>query len=154
MADLSDHLITLAWELAKHKTKGDALHEVSVRRAVSTAYYAVLHALLRAFAEQVVRPEHRLDDAYSTVYRFPDHRPLLNSLLAASGDETLKNIATTFKALHELRMKADYDPRPLDIGDAELDTLMEDAFWTAASIRALDPQQRLAITAALLSKRR
>ncbi|MBX9907112.1 MAG: hypothetical protein K2Z25_00200 [Beijerinckiaceae bacterium] len=51
-------------------------------------------------------------------------------------------------------MKADYDPRPLDIGDAELDTLMEDAFWTAASICALDPQQRLAIIAALLSKRR
>ena len=154
MADLADHLIALAWELEKQKKKGDALREACVRRSVSTAYYGIFHALLQALTDQIVGPGHSLDEDYAKIYRFPDHGQMLNCLLAVRDSEATKEIAATFKTLNEWRQKADYDPRPFQIGDAELDTLMEDAFWTVANIRALDPQQRLAIIAALLAKRR
>lgn len=154
MAELADHLISLAWQLERNKEKGDVLRDVYVRRSVSTAYYGVFHALLQALTAQIVGSGPTIDDDYAKIYRFPDHGPMLNCLLAVRGSEATKEIAATFKTLNEWRQKADYDPRPFQIGDAELDTLMEDAFWTVANIRALDPQQRLAIIAALLAKRR
>jgi hypothetical protein len=154
MADLADHLIALAWELDKQKEKGDALREVRIRRSVSTAYYAVFHALLHVLTDQIVGPAPPLDDSYVKIYRFFDHSRLLKCLLSVRDSEATKDIAATFKTLQELRQTADYDPRPFPIGDAELDTLTDDVFWTVTKIRALDPQQRVTIIAALLDKHR
>lgn len=88
--------------------------EVDLRRAISTAYYAIFHTLAASNADLIAgQPQSNVSAyAWERVYRRLDHGRTRNNLravlnLLSPGGE---NFASTFIALHDLRQEADYDP--------------------------------------------
>ena len=88
--------------------------QADLRRAISTAYYAVFHTLAASNAELIAgQPQSSMSAyAWERVYRRLDHgrarnnlRAVLN-LLSPSGEF----FASTFIELQDLRQEADYDP--------------------------------------------
>lgn len=82
------------------------------RRAVSTAYYALLHALCRLVADSRPAPA---GATWDQVYRGLAHaetkrRCSANRLLAASFSEPVQRIGGAFIQLQDARHLADYDP--------------------------------------------
>ncbi len=88
--------------------------QADLRRAISTAYYAVFHTLAASNAELIAgQPQSSMSAyAWERVYRRLDHgrarnnlRAVLN-LLSPSGEF----FASAFIDLQDLRQEADYDP--------------------------------------------
>jgi len=93
-------------------------HPIEARRAVSASYYAVYHALAKAFADALIGEdaETRPKNAWLEVYRGLDHSACLTACdLAVSRKvkfpDTLMNVAGEFGQLQRRRHAADYDPR-------------------------------------------
>jgi hypothetical protein len=107
------------------ETSGPA-SDAQLRRAVSTAYYAVFHKILRETADRFVGPDHSSKAAYRLVYRNFDHNRVrevclrLNvSALSAPmrlelGRDTvsleMRDFASSFPFLQSARHRADYAP--------------------------------------------
>ena len=70
-----EHLLAQAAKLIEPPTAGPP-RQVDVRRAISSAYYAVFHAILIAAADEIVGAVHRVTANYAVVYRSIDHRQL------------------------------------------------------------------------------
>jgi uncharacterized protein (UPF0332 family) len=118
-----DHLLDLASEEARAPAAGRP-RKANLSRAVSTAYYAVFHQLLRAVATQFVTTPHWKSRVL--FYRALEHgrtrdrckRLGQNPLPAEEQNffgwqcfsEDLRLFATEFVNLQELRHLADYDP--------------------------------------------
>jgi hypothetical protein len=99
---------------------------VDVRRAISSAYYAVFHAILIAAADEIVGAVHRVTANYAVVYRSIDHRqlrticdiarakvppPRYRPFVAGAGFGTdVQTFAGAVMSLQERRNVADYDP--------------------------------------------
>ena len=88
-------LVATARMLLGEKNKG-APNQVRLRRAVSTAYYALFHGIARAAADALVGVQHRASARYETVYRGFEHSQMKRccaevdkpTLIAWSGDDT------------------------------------------------------------------
>ena len=88
--------------------------EADLRRAISTAYYAVFHTLAASNAELIAgRPQSSMSSqAWERVYRRLDHGRAQNNLrsilthLSPNGE----NFARAFIDLQGFRQDADYDP--------------------------------------------
>ena len=88
--------------------------QTDMRRAISTAYYAVFHTLAASNAELIAgQPQSNMSSyAWERVYRRLDHGRARNNLravltlLSPNGE----NFARTFIDLQDLRQEADYDP--------------------------------------------
>ena len=86
----------------------------SLRRAVSTAYYAMFHALAISNADSLVSTPHDplTEHAWSRVYRGLNHngarRSLLQDLVLFS--PSIRQFAEVFAELQEERHRADYNP--------------------------------------------
>ena len=125
-----DHLVEQARILAGAGRKGQRgpPRQVDLRRAVSSAYYAVFHALLTAAGDCFVGALHRGTPRYALVYRAINHgaaralcleasrmrpsdkfRPFMP---AAEFSHDLRSFALHFVRLQEERHGADYDPLP------------------------------------------
>lgn len=109
--------------------------DAQLRRAVSTAYYALFHKVLRAAANRFIGSNKEKSAGYTLIYRSFDHRhmktvcealdvPILKDSLkrhlgrnAVSQD--MRNFASNFSVLQEARHLADYDPMsvllPVDV---------------------------------------
>jgi hypothetical protein len=122
-----DDLLLLARQEARPSGKGRPIHTI-LRRAVSTAYYAIFHALCEANAKEFVGI-HRNAAAWKTkviFYRALDHGKtrercqrasagqlslkLQNSLGIVAFPQDLRDFAETFVSLQEMRHACDYDP--------------------------------------------
>ena len=87
--------------------------EADMRRAISTAYYAVFHTLAASNADLIAgRPQSDMStQAWERVYRRLGHGRAQNNLrtilrqLSRHGE----NFARTFVELQQLRQEADYD---------------------------------------------
>lgn len=118
-------LLDLATELAT--SSGSAVQNPARRcRAVSTAYYALFHALLRRAADEFVGRRHQGEASYTLLYRGfaharmkqvceeldkPSLRPVYrDKLKRAAVSPAVRYLATTFVELQEARHRADYDP--------------------------------------------
>lgn len=116
--DLPRQLLVLSHRLASAKEQDDA----SLRRAVSTAYYAVFHLLTASAARQLVpeQPEglrsragrlfdhaimERACKAFSSA-RIPE---LGKGLVTDPAPSALMSVARQFRILRDERMTADYD---------------------------------------------
>ncbi len=105
---MSEELLTTARRLAR--ASAGKPRQADLRRSVSTAYYALFHALARDAADLLVgtdaaRPE------WVRVYRALDHGQARTACrIVRSGDGTLAPVAATFLALQDARHDADYDP--------------------------------------------
>ncbi|HEX4158928.1 MAG TPA: hypothetical protein VHY79_10665 [Rhizomicrobium sp.] len=118
-----DHLVDLANEGARAPSVGRP-RKANLSRAVSTAYYAVFHQLLRTVATKFVPQIHWKSRAL--FYRALEHgrtrdrcKRLGQNLLPTEEQnffglvsflEELRLFATEFVNLQELRHLADYDP--------------------------------------------
>lgn len=97
------------------------------RRSVSTAYYALFHALLQRAADEFAGAGHRNAAHYALLYRAFTHsrmkqvceeldKPNLRTgyrekLKRTSVSIPIRYLATAFVALQEARHQADYDPQ-------------------------------------------
>jgi len=81
------------------------------RRAVSTAYYAVFHALARQCAD-FPRSAPRRSEEYERVYRALEHGPLKQAFLQSplKDNRLLSKIGQSVVRLQAERFKADYMP--------------------------------------------
>lgn len=104
------------------KTPSDA----QLRRAVSTAYYALFHTILRAAASRFVGLDQSATPAFSLIYRSFDHRGIRkvcealrastlkgtykHHLRRETVTQELRDLADAFPTLQDARHLADYDP--------------------------------------------
>lgn len=120
-----DHLLEQAARLSA-PLGGGSPRQADLRRAISSIYYAVFHAVLSEAADDFVGKTHRASPRYALVYRSVDHRSLRalcddvrKDALPARyaryvpvggfGSE-LRQFSVAFVALYEKRQLADYDP--------------------------------------------
>ncbi len=105
----------------------EAPSEEQLRRAVSTAYYALFHGILRAGADRFVGEENENRPGYALIYRSFSHRrmkavcaaldvarlnpSLQRQLGVAAVSRDMRDFASEFVALQDARNRADYDPQ-------------------------------------------
>ncbi len=86
----------------------------SLRRAISTAYYAMFHALASSNADCLVGTPHDplTEHAWSRTYRGLNHNAARRNLLPDLGlfSPQVRRFADAFAQLQAARHSADYDP--------------------------------------------
>ena len=93
---------------------GDQLSQASLRRAISTAYYAMFHALAASNADCIIgRPNNPIaEHAWRRVYRGLEHRAAKTLLRNDRGlfSAQTRQFANVFGQMQDVRHVADYDP--------------------------------------------
>ena len=106
-------LIATCYKLVS-QAETSPLSEADLRRAVSTAYYAMFHTLAASNAEIIAgQPQSAMSShAWERVYRRLDHGRAQNNLRGVVNQLSPlgENFARTFIDLQGLRQQADYDP--------------------------------------------
>lgn len=117
---LHEGLIALARDLVRHGRRGPP-SDARLRRAVSTAYYAMFHVLAREGADQMMRRASRteLPRAWAQVYRSLEHGRV-RAVCAASNSriknayrrfpDPIRGFGDSFVQLQAKRHEADYSP--------------------------------------------
>ena len=124
MADPSELLA--AARLLLDGEGGNPPTDAQLRRAVSTAYYAVFHCILRAAADRFMGRGEAASAGYALLYRSFDHRHMKTvcgalrastlrerfrrHLRRASVSEEVQDFAGIFEELQDARHTADHDP--------------------------------------------
>jgi hypothetical protein len=151
---LHDDLIDVASDLAG--LDAGRPRQACLRRAISTAYYALFHAMADLCAYQFAGPSAPWD-FFAAPYRALNHNSAKTVLqgLASEKPDSFSSIAGTFKSLQERRHQADYDPTPLGLGRAETLDLIDQARQAVVQLHALsDADVRLLTTRLLFPARR
>lgn len=115
------------------------------RRAVSTAYYAIFHALAKLCSDYVTRSAPRGSEEYSRVYRSLDHGPLKNVFGQSplKDNKALSRIGAIVVRLQAERHKADYLPPTVGVfSRAEAQELIDLARVALVEIEKLKPNQK------------
>ena len=127
------------------------------RRAVSTAYYAVFHALAGLCADYVTRSAGRSSEEYLRVYRSLDHGQLRSAL----GQSPLKDngrlgrIGAIVVRLQVERHRADYLPPARGLFPSDLaQELIDLAREAIAELETIRPKDRRTLATCLLFKAR
>jgi len=151
-ASMVDRLLMSAEDLLKLKTNSAAYR----RRAVSTAYYAVFHALARICTKTFL-PGQRSDYELERVYRALEH----GNTYQAFGTPLLKyhadigGIAGIFRLLRDARERADYLPPNNNLfPETEVLELIDQARLAVRLINNLSSESRRLLAARLLIKDR
>ena len=150
--------------LARHllKTADGLLSETATqtmgRRAVSTAYYAVFHALAHICAEQLLTNETNTEsDDYVKVYRALDHGSMKNAFKGAPLKEleSIQSIGNRTVELQSERVLADYMPHKSRMYTRQqcLD-LVQSARLTVEAIGRLHEADKRALAVNLIFKNR
>lgn len=92
--------------------------QAMLRRSVSTAYYAMFHALCESNADALVgqSPPGPHTDLWVETYRALQHRTAKNRLasyIQQTQDPALRNFGQVFVNMQQQRISADYDPRAI-----------------------------------------
>lgn len=108
MATLAGRLLEAAELLLENGEKSSAFR----RRAVSTAYYAVFHAIDKLCADYVSRSAKRSSEEYLRAYRALEHGPLKNAFNQSplKDHAILREIGSVVVTLQNERHRADYLP--------------------------------------------
>src|SRR5712691_13061175 len=116
-------LLEAAWDFANHQTAAGRPRPVWLRRAISSAYYALFHSIALQAAAHLLsagtRPEqlrlarsfdHRpMKDACEWIARRSTAPPHARLLVASLQDTEIEDVADTFIDLQQARHDADYD---------------------------------------------
>jgi uncharacterized protein (UPF0332 family) len=116
----SSQLLSVAAQLAEAPARG-APPQARLRRAISTAYYALFHRLVAGATDLLIGQNARNSKRYLVVYRSFEHRRMadtcrqvLNGSLRTESnvlfDAGIQGCAAAFVELQENRHEADYDP--------------------------------------------
>jgi len=127
------------------------------RRAVSTAYYAVFHALARLCADTLLQPADHTADEYARIYRSLDHGSLRTAFSKeplCSG-EAFRKIGDLVVPLQSERHRADYLPPVRNIfSQIEVKKLMGQARMAVSEIESLKLRDRRTLATCLLFRPR
>lgn len=110
----SDDLLSVADDLVS--TTSRKPRQTNLRRAVSTAYYAMFHCLARCCADTLIgsRSADRSRPAWRQVYRALEHgfakNSCKNQTIMKKFPKDIEDFANTFVSLQRKRHSADYDP--------------------------------------------
>jgi uncharacterized protein (UPF0332 family) len=122
------------------------------RRAVSTAYYAVFHALAKHCADELL-PIARNSDEYERVYRTLEHGSLKPAFSKGSS-KNLEEIGNLVVKLQSERNRADYLPPITNLfSRSETETLIDEARKAITKIESLNKRERQTLATALLFRR-
>jgi uncharacterized protein (UPF0332 family) len=127
------------------------------RRAVSTAYYAVFHALAKSCADSLLPGINRSMDEYSRIYRALEHGSLKSAFAKdpLKDRESLRKIGDLVIRLQSERFKADYFPPIRNVfSRREAQQLIEQARQAVAAINSLDVNDRRTLATCLLFRAR
>ena len=157
-------LVGAARLLLGEKNKG-APNQARLRRAVSTAYYALFHGMLRAAADDFVGARHRKTPRYETVYRGFEHRQMKESCAAVDKptlaqktskalgvttvSQEIRDVVNAFVMLQERRHWANYSP-VAKITRSEARDLVDLAAFAAGQLGAANADERRNFLAYLL----
>ena len=99
---------------ARDSIRGENPSQAALRRAVSTAYYALLHFLLGISADALITMTASPRGAYTwhQVYRSPDHRQMRKAcekILTQQFPPQIEELAELFIEMQRERQRADYD---------------------------------------------
>jgi uncharacterized protein (UPF0332 family) len=148
-----ERLLALAHELAE-KSPGSLTLK---RRAVSTAYYAVFHALAELCTGELlgVRTDKRSED-YVRVYRSLEHGALKNAFRIAplNSSDALRKLGDRVVRLQSERIRSDYVPSQALYTSDECRDLVRSADSVVRSIGALSRGERKRLAVHLLFKNR
>ena len=155
MSTMVERLLESAEGLLSSSPRGTAAR----RRAVSTAYYAVFHALSKLCADQVLPDTPRSGSSYARVYRSLDHKPIKEAFSvqgsALRTNPALRRIGESFVNLQKERLLADYMPPVRDLFSLTRGSeLVAEARATCAFIEALEAADRRIVAVHLLFKHR
>ena len=157
-------LIEAAEEFGRQKGGKGRPRPVLLRRAVSTAYYALYHGLTRATAEQLL-PNGGDEDQLKITRLFRHNgmkgvcakiagregaksSPYLDPISHSLQGTSLLDVATVFRDLQEARHKADYDHLETFSKQATIG-LVADAKKALKTLDAAEPKERDAFLALL-----
>jgi uncharacterized protein (UPF0332 family) len=111
MTALASTLLETAEVLARRTRRP---RQADLRRSVSTAYYALFHALAAESADRLVGTGGRSLPAWSRVYRALDHGRAKQAVEGLGRRQetghALASFCLVFAKLQEERHRADYDP--------------------------------------------
>lgn len=148
---LIDDLLVLAEGLARQKGR-PSLRQAALRRAVSTAYYALFHALCTVCSDGLVRWSRT--DLVDRTYRALDHgaaRRRLTGLASTAGPGApLKRISGVFGLLQDHRNDADYERPRVLFSPLKAQLLIDDARDAIALLAAMDEDARRRLAVELL----
>jgi hypothetical protein len=167
MPDLVNDLLDIADSLVQRDERRP--RNASLRRGVSTAYYALFNRLAELCADTLVgwrRPW----EVFTPIYRSIDHGRTLVVLTERTsekkhplGDE-IERVGVTFRALQAAREWADYNPEPHPdpfetlagrrFSREQAEQLVANAREAVSVIDRLSPDARLTLVTRLIAKQR
>ncbi|MFN4141643.1 hypothetical protein [Aestuariivirga sp.] len=152
-----DDLLEIARHLANANPNGKP-KQAYLKRAVSTAYYALFHAMARATADVMLgsAKKNRPDRAWVQLYRGLDHGTAKSACEAARNigfPNPIKECADAFVELQKARHDADYDPS-YRLSRAEVIALIDKSESAIKKLRAAPPLDRAAFGVQLVIKKR
>lgn len=129
------------------------------RRAISTAYYAVFHALARVCADFVTSAAERDAPAYERAYRALEHGMLKRAFSQPplTDDEQLKRIGAIAVRLQAERHRADYlPPIPGLFSRSDAEEIVDQAAVAVSALQEIGAgsQDRLLLATSLLFRER
>jgi hypothetical protein len=151
-----DDLIEIA-EMLAAREEGRS-KRASLKRAVSTAYYALFHQLADLCGRELIgRPSNATWVNYRLIYRTLDHgnaRKILDpKRTGVSQDSDIRLIGLAFSNLQRERHIADYDPEST-LSRSDTVELIEQAKRAIAALRTLSAAKRKTLAAQLIAKSR
>jgi hypothetical protein len=148
-----DDLLDLASHLAR--LEEGRPRRTSLRRAISSAYYALFHALATLCADQLVGFSQPWD-VYAPIYRTLEHGRTKDVFKRISGrhGSRIASIGQTFILLQERRHTADYDPSPFPFGRKETLDLIEQVKQAITQIETLTDNERWLVATQLIARTR
>ena len=131
--------------------------QADLKRAVSTAYYALFHALAKDAADLLVGVgKDRPNKAWAHLYRSLQHGDAKVACLATRNmnfPPLIKRCADIFVELQEQRHEADYNPT-LQVLRAEALDAIKEAEEAIAALKSAPRRDRRAFAVQLLHKKR
>jgi len=149
-------LLTIADELAASGGTGRP-RQAHLRRSLSTAYYALFHALAKMCADELVGVTRVGTEPWVRIYRALEHgfaKNALNQSIIQKLHPAAKTFADAFIELQEKRHAADYSPKPLPFGRRATQGYVGQARAAVAALDQLNPEQRREIATVVLFKSR
>lgn len=126
-----DQLLDVATLLAAPPQRG-APRQARLRRAISSAYYALFHCFVMAGADLLAGANSRSSQRYLVIYRSFEHKRIADICRQVAAGRvatdtgnpfhaTLRECAASFVELQEGRHDADYDPsKKFALSDAQV----------------------------------
>ncbi len=151
-----ERLLWLADELSRRsrEIKSAAVE----RRAVSTAYYAVFHAITTLCASELMGSSAASTKTpeFERVYRALDHKSLKLAFSAAplNNNQTFKAIGNRVVELQSERIRSDYLPSGRLYKKSECDRLVQSARSIVAELKNLSSPDRRTLAVYLIFKNR